>query len=299
MLMRLLKDTPAKTGRRYNEAAVKANLEARPKMQAGAGRAAIGKPAMGIRSVSCALAILLDVARNPRPQGFAEFQKRHKLPKATLHKLLATLEAQNFLRKNEETGKYSLGLAALEVSANAVANPEDLGGMLDPILQKLVQDWKETCHLAIIHDNEEFMIKRLDPPDQMVRLATLIGRRHPPHATAGGLASLALQLENSLLPPLPEKLPQLTKNTIKTRDELLKRLEEIREKGYAIELEEAYIGVRCVGVAVAVPGWPIVNLSFSLPLQRASVERLTTLAKPLKASAKEIEKILLATRCGS
>lgn len=296
--MKLLKDTPANAGRRYNAAAMKAKLDARPKAQAAARRGAGGKPAVAIRSVSCALAILLDVARNPKPQGFAEFQKRHKLPKATLHKLLATLEAQNFLRRDEDSGKYSLGLAALEVSASAVANPEDLGGMLAPILQKLVQEGKETCHLAIIHDNEEFMVKRLDPPDQMVRLATLIGRRHPPHATAGGLASLALQLENSLLPPLPEKLPQLTKNTIKTRDELLARLQEIRGKGYAIELEEAYIGVRCVGVAVAVPGWPIVNLSFSLPLQRASIERLTALAKPLKAATKEIEKILLVTRCG-
>lgn len=62
-----------------------------------------------------------------------------------------------------------------------------------------------------------------------------------------------------------------------------------------MDLEDAYVVVRCVGVAVAVNGWPLVHVSFSLPLQRASIERFRTLAKPSLVSAKEIEKILTVT----
>lgn len=247
------------------------------------------------RSVARALEIMLDIAGGSRPQSFVDLQKRHAVPKATLHKLLATLEALDFLRRDEETGKYTVGLAAMEVFAAKAASPEDLQSILGPIVQKLVQDWNETCHLGILVDSEEVILKRLDPPGQVVRLATFIGRRHPAHAAAGGLAAMAVSFDEKMLAMIPKKLPQLTKNTVKSREELLSRLEETRKRGYALDLEEAHLGVRCVGVAASVPGWPVVFVSFSLPLQRASIERLRELAKPLTAAAKEIERILSVT----
>ena len=106
---------------------------------------------------------------------------------------------------------------------------------------------------------------------------------------------MALSFIDEDIDLLPEKLTALTENTITTREQLRERLAEVREKGYALDLEEAYIGVRCVGVAVAVPNWPVVHISFSLPLQRATFDRLRALAKPLTAAAKEIEKILSVT----
>jgi DNA-binding IclR family transcriptional regulator len=247
------------------------------------------------RSVARALHIMLDIARTTKSQSFVDLRKRHELPKATLHKLLLTLETLNFLRRDEETGKYSIGLAAMELYAGGAASPEDLRSILAPVVEKLVQDWNETCHLGILVGSEEMILKRWDPSEQVVRLATLIGRRHPAYASAGGLAAMAASFDEAMLAAMPAKLPQLTKNTIKSREELQSRLEEIKKKGYALDLEEAYIGVRCVGVAASVPGWPVVHLSFSLPLQRASIERLRELAKPLMAAAKEIEKILAVT----
>jgi DNA-binding IclR family transcriptional regulator len=259
-------------------------------------RAPTRRRAPGVnRSVARALRLLLDVAGNSKALSFAEFQVRHKLPKATLHKLLATLETMNFLRRDEETGKYSIGVAALEFSAGYAASPDDLPNILAPIMQKLVDDWKETIHLGVVYGGEEVMLQRLDPTDQIVRVGGMIARRHPAYATAGGLASMAVSPDKSFLDDLPERLPQRTKNTIKTRAELLARLEEIREKGYALDLEEAYLGVRCVGVAVVVPRWPVVHISFTLPLQRASIDRLRALAKPLMAATKDIEKILTVT----
>jgi IclR family acetate operon transcriptional repressor len=245
--------------------------------------------------VARALRLLLDVAHGSNSLSFAEFQLRHKLPKATLHKLLATLESMNFLRRDPITGKYSVGVAALEFSSGYAAGPEDLPNILAPIMQRLVNECKETIHLGVIYGGEEVMLQRLDPPNQIVRIGAIIAHRHPAYATAGGLAALAVSPDKSFLDALPTELPPRTKNTIKTRSELLARLEEIREKGYSFDLEEAYVGVRCVGVAVAVPRWPVVHVSFTLPLQRASIERLRALAKPLMAARKEIEKILSVT----
>ncbi|QFI68745.1 IclR family transcriptional regulator [Sinorhizobium alkalisoli] len=253
------------------------------------------RPAGLNRSVTRALDLLLDVAHSPAPKSFVDLQKHHRVPKATLHKLLFTLEVLNFIRRDEDSGKYSLGLAAMEISAAGAAGPGDLAMILRPVLQRLVQESDETCHLGILSGGEEVILSRIDPEAQIVRLAPQIGRRHPAYASAGGLASMALKLDETVITSMPEELRQLTKNTIKTRTELLARLDEVREKGYALDMEEAYVGVRCVGVAVAVPHWPVVHVSLSVPLQRAPIERLHALVKPLMAAAKEIERILIVT----
>jgi DNA-binding IclR family transcriptional regulator len=274
-------------------------VQARKKKNAGLARprTVSRTPTGGVnRSVARALRLLLDVAGHSKALSFAELQLRHRLPKATLHKLLATLETMNFLRRDDATGKYSIGVAALEFSAGYAASPDDLPNILAPIMQKLVDDWKETIHLGVIYGGEEVMLQRLDPTDQIVRMGTMIARRHPAYATAGGLASMAISPDKSFLDELPEELSPRTKNTVRTKTALVVRLKEIAEKGYALDLEEAYIGVRCVGVAVAVPRWPVVHISFTLPLQRASMERLRGLAKPLMAAAKDIENILTVTR---
>jgi len=267
-------------------------LKARVPRAKPAGKA---RPAGLNRSVARALDLMLDIARKPTPQSFVDLQKQHKVPKATLHKLLFTLEALDFLRRDNDTNKYSVGIAALEIAVAGAAGPAELPMILGPLLQKLVQDWNETCHLGILHGGEEVILKRLDPLEQVVRLAPIVGRRHPAHASSGGIASMALTFTDADVEAMPDTLPQLTANTIKTRAELRARLEEVRKVGYALDMEEAYLGVRCVGVAVAVPHWPVIHISFSLPLQRASLERLRTLAKPLIAAAGEIEKILRVT----
>lgn len=277
------------------------------KLSAGETRKSVGqviaadRPKAGARpsglnrSVTRALDLLVDIAHSRSPVSFVDLQKNHRVPKATLHKLLFTLEALRFVRRDEETGKYSLGLAAMEVSAAGAAGPGDLAMMLRPVLRKLVEESHETCHFGILNGGEEVLLSRIDPEQQVVRLALQIGRRHPAYASAGGLASMALRLDEAVFNALPEELPQLTENTIKSRTELLDRIDQIRTQGYALDMEEAYMGVRCVGVAVAAPNWPVVHVSLSVPLQRAPIERLQELAKPLMAAATEIERILTVT----
>ena len=244
------------------------------------------------RSVARALQVLLEVARAEKPLGFTDLYKRLKLPKGTLHKLLYTLELLNFLRRDEDSGKYSIGVAVLELNARGLAKPGDLRSVLDPILHRLVEKWHESLVLCVYDDGEEIILDRLDPPYQVVRVTTEMGRRHPAYATSGGLAAMALLPEKAAFQGLPAKLRTLTKNTVKTRKELRARLREVKEKGYAVDMEEAYIGVRCVGVAVSVPGWPIVTVSFTLPLQRAAVDCMQMLSQPLLEAAREIETAL-------
>jgi len=157
----------------------------------------------------------------------------------------------------------------------------------------LVDECNETGNIGVLDGTEEIILERIDPPNQVVRLA--FGRRHPAYGSSSGLAALAVPRGATAIAALPETLPPLTKNTLKTREALLTRLADVRAKGYALDLEEVYPGVRCIGVAIDVPGWPVATMSLSLPLQRATMDRLRSLAKPLTDAAAQAKMILALT----
>ncbi len=250
------------------------------------------------RSLMRALVLLRDIATNASSVSFSELQKRHGLPKATLHNLLSTLEHQDYIERDDVSGRYRIGLSVLELAAAASAGVNDLGRLLSPVLEPLVEQSKETCHLGVLNGFDEVILRRIDHAQQIVQVAPQVERRHPAHSTSGGLAALALLDMEALQKILPDHLYQRTPNTIQTREALLSRLNQVRSDGYSLDMEEAYLGVRCVAVAIQAPGWPIVTISFTLPLQRAPVKHLVALAGPLQAAARQVRDILLVTPRG-
>ena len=244
------------------------------------------------RSVARALAILAEVAHSKKPLSFVDLRKKLHLPKATLHKLLLTLEALRYVDRDGESGRYSVGFATLELAAGSANRAADIRTLVSPILRRLVEQYNETANLGVLDGDEEVLIERIDPPDQIVGLK--IGWRHPAYGSSGGRACLAVRGEG-IVASMPEKLRPLTENTIRTRRELQAHLRDVKEQGYALDLEETYPGVRCVGVGIDVPGWPALGLAFTLPLQRASIQRLHELAKPLLEAKRDIERILAIT----
>jgi DNA-binding IclR family transcriptional regulator len=247
------------------------------------------------RSVVRALNLLRDIATSELPPSFSELQKRNNLPKGTLHKLLHTLQHQEFIKRERQTGRYCIGFSVLEVAAASAANIDDLGRILAPVLEPLVERCQETCHLGVLSGFNEHIVCRFDHAAQIVRIAPQVQRRHQAHSTSGGLAALALMSDEEIRDLLPDRLETRTPNTITTQEALFKRVAKIREDGFSLDMEEAYLGVRCVAFAIKVPSWQTVTVSFTLPLQRAPLERLISLVEPLRESASEIELILRVT----
>ncbi len=250
------------------------------------------------RSLMRALVLLRDIATNPTSVSFSELQKRHALPKATLHNLLSTLEHQDYIERDDVSGRYRIGLSVLELAAAASASVNDLGRLLSPVLELLVEQCKETCHLGVLDGFDEVILRRIDHARQIVQVAPQVERRHPAHSTSGGLAALALTNMREVEQFLPDHLIQRTPNTIQTQEALFARLSQVRTDSFSLDMEEAYLGVRCIAVAVDAPGWPIVTISFTLPLQRAPVNHLVSLAGPLQAAARQIRDILIVTPRG-
>jgi IclR family acetate operon transcriptional repressor len=218
---------------------------------------------------------------------------------STVHRLLATLLRRGYVRQNPETSRYYAG-AKLATLAEGRSRYGELRLRARPLLRALTEATRETANLVVLDDLQAVYIETVPSP-QVVRLFTAVGNRTPLHATGAGkalLASLPAARREALLERLD--LRGYTARTMVDRTSLRRALDDVRERGYAIDDEEYDEGVRCVAVAVAgaspgreaAAGAPIAALSISAPANRLSRQRCAELAPVLRRTAAELAEAL-------
>lgn len=226
--------------------------------------------------------------------GVTELSKRLKLHKNNVFRLLATLESRGYIEQNKATENYRLGLKSLELGQTFIKKM----GLLHqarPVLEELVDESNETAYVAIFKDG---YIVYLDVVETRltVRVVSRVGTRLPSYCTAAGKVHLAYMSDEELESFLPEQgLEAYTPHSITDRDALKKDLTKVAEQGYAFDIEELDIGVRCVAAPIRDYTRRIVGaLSISGPATRFSDERLEKELVPLITRASEE----LSTRLG-
>ena len=96
-----------------------------------------------------AMHLLNIVSSAPAPMTFTELLRAGSLPKATLHRILATLGREGLLRHDPFTKTYRLGLRLLEL-AHEVWSDFDLRLAAQDELVRLRNAVRETVHLAVL-----------------------------------------------------------------------------------------------------------------------------------------------------
>lgn len=200
------------------------------------------------------------------------------LHKSTVHRLLMILERHRVVEREPQTGRYRLGLRLFELGALAIAR-FDIRERARPHLEQVLFETEETVHLCVLDAGEVLYVDKVEP-SRSVRMASKIGRLSPPHCSAVGKAMLAHLPEREVDEIVKRHgLQRLTPHTIVTPVDLKADLKNIRERGYAIDNEEAEEGVRCVGAAVLGPnGRPLGAISTSAPSFRLPMERVPAVA---------------------
>jgi len=246
-----------------------------------------------IQAVSHALDLLEQFHGDVDELGVTELSKRLKLHKNNVFRLLATLESRGYIEQNRATENYRLGLKSLELGQTFIKQM-GLLRQAKPILEKLVAECNETSYVAIF---KEGYIVYLDvvETDLTVRVVSRVGSRLPAHCTAAGKIHLAFMSEEEIEAVLPAELKEYTPTTITDRAALKKELQEVTEKGYAIDNEELDPGVRCVAAPIRDYTRRIVGaVSISGPSMRLNDERIEKELVPLVLNAGEE----LSTRLG-
>jgi len=156
-------------------------------------------------------------------------------------------------------------------------------------LVKLHEKCRESVFLAVLRDGKIAYIDRINYLSGL-SLATNVGFTTEPHATAGGKVLLSgLTREEVERIYGSRRLRRYGKNTITALHDLFKELERVRKQGYAIDDEEYYEGVRCVGAPIRAGGKIIAALSITGSVFSMTMERIQDeLIDLAVATAKEI-----------
>jgi len=188
------------------------------------------------------------------------------LPRSTVHELITTLTARDYLERHAG-GSFGLGRAALHLG-NAYTRQFDLLGVATDVARVTATRTGETCSVGVLQGSDVFYLAKVEGEEAMA-LASHVGRRVPAHSVGLGKAMLAFLPQDELRALLPELLVGFTEHTITTRRELEATLSVARDRGWAIEREESGYNVACAAAPVRnVRGEVVAALSISVPPQR-------------------------------
>jgi DNA-binding IclR family transcriptional regulator len=227
-----------------------------------------------VESVRRAIAILHSFSLEKPELGVTELSRDLEVHKSTVSRLLATLEIEGLVDRNPVTGRYRLGVGLIEL-AGFVTVHTDLQKAARPFLSELAELTKETVNLAVLNRNGVINIELVLSPNRRVSNIGWVGRRTPLHASSTGKVLMAYLPEARLSQLLREPLVAYTEHTVTDLDELGKELALVRQRGFAIGLEELEIGLNAVAAPIRDhTGKVIAAVSTAGPSYRLSKSRI-------------------------
>lgn len=234
---------------------------------------------------------LLEEFRSEVEIGVAELGRRLGLHKNNVFRLLATLEEVGYIEQNAATGRYRLGLGALQLGqAFARSRPLLIRGPV--YLEVLAAATAESAHLAMLDDFEVVHVAGV-VPDRLVASSLRVGRRLPVHCTALGkvLLGCAPDAEREAFDKQVVACKGLEARTRRTIQDPAKFFEHVRTvagQGFALDLEECEEGLSCAAAPVHdVTGRVVAAISVSVPSSRADEQALLERILPQVSSAAE------------
>ena len=160
-------------------------------------------------------------------------------------------------------------------------------------MQRIQDEIDETVFLGVLDQGDVVIINRLDS-SQPLRMASGLGIREPAQCTALGkamLSHLPKRKSQSIIKSL--SLSSHTGKSITSVKKLQEQLSVTKDRGWALDDEEHYNGVRCVAAPIFNgEGNVAAAISVSGPKIRLSNERLEMTVDIVKKTAAAISQEL-------
>jgi DNA-binding IclR family transcriptional regulator len=244
-----------------------------------------------ITALQRGLRLLHLFSESPRGLTAKQVAGLSRLPVSTVHRFLANLVTSGFLSCDGD-GSYHLGIACFAIGQAAVGQL-DIRRLSLPYLKELNQQTRETIHLTVRHGLAAVYVEKLDSPEPL-RIHSRIGAAVPLYCSAVGKVMLAYTPEEERERILPElTIKRLTQNTVGNLQELRAELYRVHKNGYACDLEENEMHIRCL----AAPIWDHTgsvqsSVSITAPTVRMPVTRLRQLAPLIQSAGLQISREL-------
>ncbi len=214
------------------------------------------------------LAQLLDaIARYDDPVSLKTLAKDTGLHPSTAFRILASLVEHEFVERSP-SGAYQLGIKLLQLGSR-VQGRLDLRREAHGVLEWLRNEIGETVNLVMREGDDVVYLDRA-APNRMMRVEQMIGGHAPLHVTAVGKLYLAEGGAEACLDYAERTgLKARTTHSITDPAQLWKVARKALHDGYAVDDQEAELGVGCIGVPIRdSTGGMIAGISVSAPIER-------------------------------
>jgi IclR family acetate operon transcriptional repressor len=246
----------------------------------------------GVQSVDRALQIIETLAEDDEGYRLSDLAVRTGLSTSTAHRLLTTLEKRRFVQFDPTCSKWHVGAQSFAVGATFTRR-RNVVAQAVPYLRKLRDRTRETANLAVVDDEAIMVLTRVESREIM-RSLTKVGGRVAMVASGVGKAVLATYSDAEVGAIIRHHgMPRLTEKSIVRPGDLFKDLAAIRRQGYAVDDEEACMGLRCIAAVVYNDcSEPLAAISVSGMTSRVSDDRLPDLGRAVREVAAELTAAL-------
>lgn len=202
-------------------------------------------------AVARTMQILELLAQSPDGLSVSGITESTGFQKADVSRILSTLQEGNYVTQDLANSRYTLSWRFIALALK-YSDSLELEGVARPILNQLAADTGELVQLAVVQSEEILYVAKVEGVKPL-RVASMLGRSAPLHATAVGKVWLAnLPIDKAMSLVAKKGLAKVTDKTITDPDLFLVELRKVKELGYAISWEE--INPTVVGIAVPVYG---------------------------------------------
>src|ERR1700719_573836 len=203
----------------------------------------------GGQSVDRALHIIETLAEDDEGYRLSDLAVRTGLSTSTAHRLLTTLEKRRFVHFDRTESKWHIGAQSFSVGQPFARRSNSVAQAM-PYLRKLRDQTRETANLAVVDDEKIIVLTRMESREIM-RSLTKVRGRVAMVASGVGKAVLATYSDEDVNAIIRHHgMPRLTEKSIVRPSDLFRELEQVRNQGYAVDDEEARIGLRCIAAVV-------------------------------------------------
>lgn len=240
-------------------------------------------------SIVTKCALIMDILSAARsPLTFSEIVEQTGFVKSSCHRILAVLSGERLVHYDKATRKYRTGERLNEWSRSAWRRV-DLQEIASTEMRELCDTLGINVALSVLDGNTILYLRTVDHVP--LRYAAAMGDRAPLHCTAAGKVFLSEMSDNRrarLLDSLP--FERMTENTKTSKTALLRELQSVSERGYALAIEEEFLNV--YGAAAPILGEDKSNVAcLSIWLTSASenaVSEMEARVPALVAASKRI-----------
>jgi DNA-binding IclR family transcriptional regulator len=255
------------------------------KMSIATERAAPTRSTAMSSTLRC-LRVLELLAEEPFELSLSDLAARLAIPKASAHRLCATLLEAQLVEQDQRTRRYVLTTKVLWIGSGYLRHSAVYRAAFFP-MQELAKHTPGTAQLGVVDNDQVLFVHSVGSPGSPHAFAD-VGLRRQLHATASGKIFLAAMSWPEIENIMSSGCKKYTDRTITSIDRMKQEIAEVQRKKYAINIEELLPGYWVLAAPViGREGRTVAAISLTLGMEHFSADQEALYAALVREAAQK------------